>query len=516
MRNRHGKQIYRRILSLVLILSCLLTLYGCSLQKKRSITETEDITFGIDVARYQGTINWQQVADSGIDFAIIRVGYRAMADGEIVADSNGRYNLQEATKAGIPVGAYFFSTAISVEEATEEAAWVADFVSRYPITYPIVYDCEGFNEPASRQYSLSKEERTDIALAFLETIEKLGYEGMFYASKNDMTQDAQWQISRIENDYKIWVAQYPKLPYPDTPESSYTGIHHMWQYSMQGTVPGIAQPVDLDIAYFGYDGIEPAKNPNPPQEVGPDVAALMTFQEVNEIVTAKESTRLRNMPSQDEESRVLFTLQNGETAQRIAVSSAGWSRLIYNDVVCYAVSNYLTTDFDMIPESAYEGIDTQFQPVNDQVTAKVAVNLRKLPSVEHEDAEIITKLENGQVAQRIGISDNGWSRLKYNGVVCYAVTSYLKEVAAPAQETVSETGEIKTEFEEVNEKVTAKVAVNLRTLPSTEHPDVKVVTQLQNGEVVIRTGINHDLGWSRVEYNGQVLYCISSYLKEVE
>lgn len=510
------RSVYRRFISYILIIATVLSLCGCSLPQKSSVTETEEITFGIDVARYQGTIDWQQVADSGVDFAMIRVGYRAMADGDIVADSNGRYNLQEATKAGIPVGVYFFSTAISVEEATEEAAWVGDFVSRYPITYPIVYDCEGFMEPTSRQYSLSKEERTDIALAFLETIEKLGYEAMFYASKNDMENDARWQVSRIEKDYKIWVAQYPKLPYPDTPETSYTGIHHMWQYSMQGTVPGISQPVDLDIAYFGYDGIESPKNSNPPQEVGPDVAALMTFKEVNETVTAKDSTRLRNMPSQDEESRVLFNLENGEVAQRIAVSSSGWSRLIYNDVVCYAVSNYLTTDFDAIPESAYEGIDTQFQPVNDQVTAKVAVNLRKLPSVEHEGAEIITQLKNGQIAQRIGVSDNGWSRLKFNGVVCYAVTSYLKEIEAPAQEAPAAAGEIQTEFEEVNEKVTAKVAVNLRTMPSTEHPDVKIVTQLQNGEVVIRTGINHDLGWSRVEYNGQVLYCISSYLKEVE
>ena len=79
-----------------------------------------------------------------------------------------------------------------------------------------------------------------------------------------------------------------------------------------------------------------------------------------------------------------------------------------------------------------------------------------------------------------------------------------------------ETDDIKTEFEAVNEKVTAKDFVNLRTLPSTEHPDVKVVCQLHNGEIAVRTGVNQDLGWSRVEFNGQILYCVSSYLRVVE
>ena len=516
MKQKKHNRSLQRIFIYICLLALLCSLYGCAAPSKRSTTELETVTFGIDVARYQGTINWSQVADSGIDFAMIRLGYRAMADGRLVEDNNARYNLQEASKAGLPIGAYFFSTAISEEEAKEEAAWTAQLVSQYPITYPIVYDCEGFTDPESRQYNLTKQQRTDIALAFLKTIESLGYEGMFYASKNDMHNDARWEVSRIEQDYKIWVAQYPELPYPDTQASSYTGIHHMWQYTMEGTVPGIDQPVDLDIAYFGYDGIEPAKNSTPPKEVGPDVAAMLTFQEVNEFVTAKDVTRLRNMPSQDDDCHVLFMLENGEIAQRIATSTNGWSKLIYNGVVCYAVSSYLTTEITVPSETEPDNVQTQFMPVHEEVTAKVAVNLRKLPSVEHEDAIVIAKLKNGQTALRIGVSDNGWSKLKYNDVVCYAVTSYLKPIESAPAATESALYEVQTEFEEVYEKVTAKKAVNLRTLPSTEHPDVKVIVQLLNGEVVIRTGINRDLGWSRVEYNGQTLYCVSSYLTEVD
>ena len=245
------EKVWRTIAAL-LILSVLFSfLTGCR-KNERTANETEDITFGIDVARYQGTIDWQQVKQSEIDFAIVRVGYRSMADGEIHEDPNGRYNLQEGAKAGVPLGAYFFSTAVSEEEAMEEAAWVAELISGYPITYPVVYDCEGFLAEDSRQNAMSKKDRTDAALAFLETIEKLGYEGMFYASKGDMEFEKEWDVSRIEEEYKIWVAQYPVKPYPETAESSYGGVHHMWQYSTNGSIPGISQPVDMNIAYFVY------------------------------------------------------------------------------------------------------------------------------------------------------------------------------------------------------------------------------------------------------------------------
>lgn len=516
MNQKNRIRLFKRCICMVCVAALLLALSGCEKEPARVTKEIEAVTYGIDVAKYQGTIEWHEVAQSGVDFAMIRLGYRAMADGIIKEDSNARYNLQEASRAGIPMGAYFFSTAISEEEAMEEAAWTAQMVSQYPITYPIVYDCEGFTDPDSRQYHLTREARTDIALAFLKTIEQLGYEGMFYASKNDMQNDARWEVSRIEDDYKIWVAQYPDPPYPSTPASSYTGLHQMWQYSMSGTVPGISQPVDLDVAYFGYDGIEPARNPEPPAEAAPDVTALMNFREVSETVTAKESLRLRNIPSQDEDSHVLFMLENGEVAKRIAVSDSGWSKLIYRDVICYAVSSYLTTDIYGTGEEVWDGIQTQFASVDEQVTAKVEVNLRKLPSVEHKDAVVIAKLKNGDVAHRIGMSENGWSKLEYNGSICYAVSSYLTVTNSSAVVPEQDPDGIRTEFEATNEKVTAKDVVNLRSLPSTEHPDVKVVAQLHKGEIAVRTGINQDLGWSRVDYNGQTLYCVSRYLMKAE
>ena len=527
-------RLFRYILLVFIAAAMFAAFSGCS-RHKRVTKETETVTMGIDVARYQGTIDWQQVAAGGeVDFAIVRIGYRGMADGVIKEDPNGRYNLQEAAKSGIPLGVYFFSTAISEDEAREEAAWVADIIAGYPITYPVVYDCENYNDPDSRQYFMNKKERTDVALAFLETIEKQGYEGMFYASKLDMEMEKNWEVSRIEEDYKIWVAQYPALPYPETKETSYSGTHHMWQYSMEGKVDGIRQNVDLNIAYFGYDGIEPPHSNKVPEEVEADVEAMLDFEEISDQVTAKQETNLRSIPSQDEDSVVLRTLLNGEVAQRIAVSKNGWSKLLLDGNVYYAVTNYLTTDlsYQAPPEEEYlpseAGIQTQFVGVKQLVTAKQRVNLRKLPSVEHEDAIVLDELNNGEIATCVGVSDNGWSKLIYKGVTCYAVTSYLQEVtdasAVPDEgqletkptENVAEQLEIQTQFEYVEDRVTAKKAVNLRSLPSVEDPRCEIVAQLDNGVVIRRTGINHDLGWSRVDYNGRPLYCITSYLKVVD
>ncbi len=383
--------------------------------------ETEQITFGIDVSKYQGVIDWEQVADAGVDFAMIRVGYRTLVDGTITEDANAKYNMQQARKYGIQVGAYFFSTAVTQAEAQEEADWVVQMIARYGITYPVAYNCEGFSDPENRQHSLSKQQRTDIALAFLKAVGDKGYTPMFYASKSEMQGDARWETSRIESQYKIWVAQYPVAAYPQTEKSDYTGVHAMWQYTANGTVPGISGSVDMNIAYFGYTENVAPPDPTQPEEK-PDWEDQMNFQPVNETVTAKQETNLRNIPSQGEDSTVLYTLKNGETAVRIAVSDRGWSKLEYNGQICYAVSSLLTTDLTPPPPQ----VQTPFTPVSEQVTAKIEVNLRTLPSTEHEDSQVVYTLKNGEFILRTGINtDVGWSRVEYNGQTLYCISSYL-------------------------------------------------------------------------------------------
>lgn len=396
------------------------------------VAETSDLTYGIDVSKYQGTIDWQQVAASGIDFAMVRVGYRVWKTGEIIEDSNARYNMQEAQANGIMLGAYFFSSAVTEEEAIEEADWVADCIAQYQITYPVAYNCEGFEDPESRQYNLTKAQRTDVAIAFLNRIYERGYTPMFYAAKNELENDAKWDTSRLENTYKIWMAWYSGYldPMQEGAKES-IGNSAMWQYSNQGTVPGITRAVDVNVAYFGYEGIADAKSDEAPEQAEADAEALMNFSEVRETVTAKEKTNLRDIPSQGEDSTVLATLSNGETATRTGVSSSGWSRVEYNGAVYYAVSNYLTTDLNYTPPSAEgagsgDGIKTKFKETNDQVTAKIEVNLRALPSVTNPDAVVVAVLHNGETVTRTGINEEyGWSRVDYNGQTLYCISSYL-------------------------------------------------------------------------------------------
>ena len=416
--------------ALLLAVAAVAVLVILSATNRETVKETKDTTHGIDVARYQGTIDWAEAAKSGIDFAMVRIGYRSMSDGTIQADPNGLYNLQEAAKQGIRLGAYFFSTAVNSGEAEEEANWVADQIDQYPITYPVAFDCENFEDPDSRQYGLSKEERTDYALKFLETIEKRGYAGMFYASKRQMEFGNEWEIHRLVGKYKIWVAQYPENPDPFFGQSSYEGLHHMWQYTMEGSVPGIETFVDRDVAYFGYDGVKEPKSKTAPAEVSPNPEAMLNFKTVDEIVTAKSETNLRSIPSQDGDSQVLYTLQNGEQAHRIAVSANGWSKLEFNGAVYYAVSGYLTTDLEApvsVPED--ENVRTKFTPVNEQVTPKEAVNLRTIPSVTNGESEIVCQIQNGEVITRIGVNEDvGWSRVEYQGRILYCVSSLLETV----------------------------------------------------------------------------------------
>ena len=400
------------------------------------VNEIANVTYGIDVSKYQGTIDWKKVKSAGIDFAMIRVGYRTQKTGVIIADANAKFNMQQATANGIQIGTYFFSSAITTAEALEEADWVAQYIAKYQITYPVAFNCEGFEYDDHRQSSLSQSTRTDLAIAFMNQIYANGYTPMFYASKNELTDNAKWDTTRIDSTFKIWVSQYPSVPYPQKAASDYTGTHAMWQYTNQGTIPGISSPVDVDIAYFGYDTSANSINTEAPEVVAPDKEALMNFTNTNELVTAKDSTNLRDIPSQGSESKIVATLTNGNQATRTGTSSNGWSRIVYNGTTYYAISSYLTTDLQTLPPTAPsdgsgsgDGLKTIFAALNDIVTPKIEVNLRTLPSVTNPDALIIATIANGEQLTRTGINtDFGWSRVTYNGQTLYCVSSYLKGI----------------------------------------------------------------------------------------
>lgn len=411
--------------------------------------ETDDMSIGIDVAKYQGTIDWTQVAASGVQFAIIRVGYRTQKTGIIYEDPCAKYNLQQAQAAGIKLGAYFFSTAVNEQEALEEAAWVTNYIAQYKITYPVVYNCEGFKSADSRQYGLDKTVRSNCAAKFLDYVASAGYTPMFYAARNELRDDTDWNTTTLSSKYKIWVSQYPDPPFPTTAEPAYTGSYDMWQYTNAGAIAGIKKGVDVNVAYFGYSKEAEAKDQTPYEMVEADPEVGITFTEVNDTVTAKSETNLRSVPSSADSSTIVAKLVYGDTANRTGIGNNGWARVIYNGQKLYAVNSYLTNDPNYAPNTAASTVpatdsgtaaagataatapaatdktaDSLYSPVNELVTAKEETNLRTYPSTE--TGQVYTLIKHGDTVTRTGIGSNGWSRISYDGQTLYAVTSFLQ------------------------------------------------------------------------------------------
>lgn len=204
-------------------------------------------SMGIDVSHHQGRINWAQVKASGVEFAMIRVGYRGQTSGGIYEDAYFKTNVAGAVANGIKVGIYFYSTAINENEALEEAVWVTKKIAPYRITFPVVYDFEDFN--AYRCANVGGAQATSNALTFLNFVKANGYEPMMYANKNDITN----RMSRNSFSCKFWLAHY-------TSQTDYTGNVNMWQYTSKGTVPGISGWVDMNIAYFNYGTVAEPKH----------------------------------------------------------------------------------------------------------------------------------------------------------------------------------------------------------------------------------------------------------------
>ena len=192
----------------------------------------------IDVSTYQAEIDWEEVKASGIDMAIIRVGYRGYGTGAIVADELFESHCEGAIEAGLDVGVYFFSQAINENEGIEEAEFVLDMINGYNINGPVVIDTEClYVDEETRTDNLGIDDRTDSVVGFCETIKEAGYEPMIYANRNWFVQNL--DMTRL-GEYKLWLALYANnLAFP----YKIAG----WQYTSEGSVPGIDGAVDLNV-----------------------------------------------------------------------------------------------------------------------------------------------------------------------------------------------------------------------------------------------------------------------------
>jgi len=200
---------------------------------------------GIDVSTYQGDIDWEKVAASGVKFVFIRLGYRGYESGLLVKDDRFEDNIRGALQNGIAVGVYFVTQAISVEEAVEEAQFVMENIRPYNVTWPIVLDIEDAASATARTAELSQQARTDHAIAFCETVKEAGYTPMLYCN-------IRWFIEKLDitriTDYDKWFAQYFRKPF-------FPYAFQVWQYSSTGRIDGIEGNVDYNISFVDYGNL---------------------------------------------------------------------------------------------------------------------------------------------------------------------------------------------------------------------------------------------------------------------
>ena len=197
---------------------------------------------GIDVSKYQGDIDWEKVKESGVEFAIIRLGFRGYNEGTLELDPYFIKNIEGANKAGVAAGVYFFSQAITVEEAYEEAQFVLEQIKEHQITYPVIFDTEHVATYPARANQISRQLRTDITKTFCQEIEQAGYHPMIYAN-------TKWMVMGIDLEqlpmYDLWFAYYGNnLTFPYD--------FQMYQYTDSGKIPGIKGNVDMNISFIDY------------------------------------------------------------------------------------------------------------------------------------------------------------------------------------------------------------------------------------------------------------------------
>ncbi|MDE6606778.1 MAG: glycoside hydrolase family 25 protein [Lachnospiraceae bacterium] len=204
-----------------------------------SVRRDGNAKFGIDVSKWNGEIDWDKVKEAGVEYAIIRLGYRGSSTGALVEDPYFEKNIRGAIASDIPVGVYFFTQATNEVEAVEEASMVIKLCSDYKLDYPVFIDTESAGGNG-RADGLGQAERTLVCRAFCSTIKNAGYKAGVYASRNWLNNNL---ISdRLEQDV-IWLAEYRETPL-------YQGYYQMWQYSSNGKIDGIEGRVDINLSYL--------------------------------------------------------------------------------------------------------------------------------------------------------------------------------------------------------------------------------------------------------------------------
>ncbi len=331
------------------------------------------LSYGIDVSSHNGKIDWKKVAAAGVEFVMIRCGYRGYVTGKIVQDARFEENIKGAYENGITIGIYFYSTAINEEEARQEAAWVCSILDKkaeqgIKILYPVAYDFEEFfNKQKSRAENLSRQQLTKNTIAFLNYIALGGYNPMLYASKSSTTD--YWDFDAVK-DYDFWLAHYVQ-------STNYTGEYAMWQYTSRGKVDGIKGNVDLNVSYYRY------VYPSEPVECVTDSVTVYNGHSEN---SGEGGIIVKN---------VIY--------ERIRTLVTGWSEIRYNGVIGYVKTDQIKK--------------VEFTPCNKEITLDSS---KKIYSVAVPNEKYKVKVfEKGTVIKVTATYKDKWYECELDGGKVY-------------------------------------------------------------------------------------------------
>lgn len=332
--------------------------------------ETNETSLGIDVSTWQGNINWKKVKQSGVSFAMIRVGFRRLDAGTIVMDNKFLNNIKGAIANNINVGVYFFSMARNSTEALEEAKWIANVIKDYDITYPVAIDIEIFNR--NRLKGVSYSTMTNNALVFCKYIKSKGYTPMIYSYANAFTK--YFDTAKFSGQ-RIWLAQY-------NDKVTYKGNYHMWQYTSSGSVPGISGRVDMNVAYFSVtNDVTKASTVNGITNTGN--LEKVNFKDMNMKTSLTKEVTLRSSPYTTLPNKA-GTLEKG-TSITITGMSDKYIRILYNgntfyinDVNCFIMNleqvEFNEVDMDVRCDKEVTLLYKPYTFLNNNEYKKIAVN----------------------------------------------------------------------------------------------------------------------------------------------
>lgn len=334
-----------------------------------------DYIYGIDVSSHNGSIDWAAVKKSGVQFAMIRCGYRGYLTGKIVMDATFEYNILNAYKNGIPVGIYFYSTAVNETEAVEEAAYVTELIKKnsqhgIKVSYPVAYDFEEFynNDERSRAKTLSKSQISSNAAAFLDYIKTSGYTPMFYAGKNPMKDNFE---AFLASRYNFWLANYANA-------TEYAGRFFMWQFTSSGEVGGVQGRVDMNVCGFENSDNNPRFS-----------------------ICAKEGAVGYKKPDSSDEA--VLNLKSGEAYLYRNTYSSNFKEVKVDGKYAYVPSSCLVSPFET-PENEY--------------TTAFAEYIYRYP-IDDSSYKTNSTITSGVLLDVTGIWEDKWAEVKYAGKVCY-------------------------------------------------------------------------------------------------